>query len=718
MLRQISKSDAALLASLISLGILTIIGAVFVTRVISLNALKSDASQLAAHWTHYVAAQIDKPDTGAPARDDAHHASHNGSGPPPGLPGGRGAIHGKAPASDADGDSAVPRISGAQPTEHKTVRARLRAFSRRTDPRGFHSGRHVGIIYRYVLFAPDLTILTRDTAFSADEIARLKQAGAFTDTLRAAMKSDKIILEDLAPGPDPAQLPAHITRAYVPVAGKEGPAAVMVVDLDQSASLTLLGSAFNVIVIIMAGLMLIGIAAPVFAVWRRIRRQLDLQSQVDFMAIHDPLTELPNRSQFTRCLDAALESAQRNSSSVALLAADIDRFRDINDTLGHPAGDALLVAVAARFREASVTCDAIAARLGGDEFAIAIQGDSARENALMLARVLRDSIADTDIRMQRKMATTLSIGMAVGPGDGADALTLIKHADMALNRAKAAGAGSTRLYVPSMETETQSRYAMERDLRHAIEHDELQLLYQPQVDLLTGQVTGYEALLRWHHPRRGEVPPDEFIGYAEESGLIGEIGEWVLRTACKAAAGWPEPLKVAVNLSAAQFMSGNIVHSVEKILAKTGLNAERLEIEVTESLLLHNIEKVQHALGRLNAMGISIALDDFGTGYSSLSYLASFAFQKIKIDRSFVIGLGKSQEALAVIRAIIGLGKALDATVIAEGVETEEQVKLLRAAGCTDVQGFLYGRPAEEILNPWAATIAIARGERRMTGAA
>ena len=468
----------------------------------------------------------------------------------------------------------------------------------------------------------------------------------------------------------------------------------------------------------MAALMVIGIAVPVFAVWRRIRRQLELQSQVDFITLHDPLTSLPNRMQFTRYLKTALDNAGRNHSSVALICADIDRFREINDTRGHPAGDALLVAVAARFREATIACDAIAARLGGDEFAIAVQGENARESALMLARILRDTIADADVRSHRKMATTISIGMAVGPGDGAEALVLLKHADMALSRAKAAGPGSTRLYVPSMETETQSRYALERDLTQAIEANELELLYQPQINLLSGQVTGYEALLRWQHSRRGHVSPEEFIACAEESGLIDRIGTWVLRTACQAAASWPEPLTIAVNISAAQFMKGNIVDTVETVLQETGLDPARLEIEITESLLLHNIEKVQNALGRLNRMGISIALDDFGTGYSSLSYLARFAFQKIKIDRSFVCGVSATRESMAVIKAIVSLGHALDVTVIAEGVETEEQMRALRAAGCSRVQGYLYGKPAKDILDPWAATVAIARGERRISGAA
>jgi diguanylate cyclase (GGDEF)-like protein len=712
MLSRVSKNDAMLLASLISFGILTIIGAVLLARAISLNALKRDALQLATHWTQHFATHMASPD-GIPAdRDHSHFFLDTNGKSVLGLLGSRGAIHDHLPARPGP----APTVTGKPGLNDEWTLARSPESIGRQDPRSFHSGRHVGMIYRYALFSAEMQLLTHDAAFTADEIQALVRSPALASSLRSTIESGKIFVEEAQSGSTDG--PVHITRAYVPFSGKEGGAGVMVVDLDQSASFTLLRGAFNVIVIIMAGLMLIGIAIPVFAVWRRIRRQLELQNQVEFMALHDPLTQLPNRGEFTRCLGTALQNARRNRTSVALLTADIDRFREINDTMGHPAGDALLVAVAARFREATVTCDAIAARLGGDEFAIAVQGEGARENALMLARILRDSIADTDIRMQRRVATSLCIGMAVGPGDGGDALTLIKHANMALNRAKAAGTGSTRLYVPSMETETQSRYTMERDLRHAIEHDELQLFYQPQICLITGQVTGYEALLRWHHSQHGDISPGEFIACAEESGLIDQIGEWVLKTACAAAAGWPEPLRVAVNLSAAQFMKGDIVETVEAILRQSGLNAERLEIEITESLLLHNIEKVQHALRCLNAMGISIALDDFGTGYSSLSYLASFHFQKIKIDRSFVVGLGKSREALAVIRAIIGLGKALDVIVIAEGVETEQQVQLLRTAGCTNVQGFLYGRPSEEILDPWAATVAIARGERRLTGAA
>lgn len=428
------------------------------------------------------------------------------------------------------------------------------------------------------------------------------------------------------------------------------------------------------------------------------RRLLEAQSAE--LARRDPLTGLANRLLLRESLDASLERLNRFGEPCAVLLLDLDRFKPVNDTLGHALGDALLVKVADRLRSAVRTSDTVA-RVGGDEFVV-IQGAVGQpEDAAVLARRLVDLIGRTYIIDGQLLTIGASVGIALAPQDGKDADRLLKQADLALYRAKLDGRGTFRFFEPEMDVRMQARRRLELDIRQALARREFLLHYQPQLNLENQRLTGCEALLRWKHPERGTVPPSEFIPLAEEVGLIVQIGEWVIRQACRDAAAWPADVTVAVNVSPAQFKSDRLVETIVSALAMSGLAADRLEIEITEGVLLQNNERTLETLHRLRALGVRVSMDDFGTGYSSLSYLRSFPFDKIKIDRSFVGDLTAKSDGDAIIRAIAGLGRSLGMTTVAEGVETEEQMRRIRAEGCTDVQGYLISRPVpvEQLLN-------------------
>ena len=410
--------------------------------------------------------------------------------------------------------------------------------------------------------------------------------------------------------------------------------------------------------------------------------------------LEDSLTGLPNRLRFGARLAEALARLDRRAEGFAVLAVDLDRFKQVNDTLGHPVGDALLRKVAERLQTAVRPTDTVA-RFGGDEFAV-LQGDvSSDESAAGLARRIVDLLGRAYVIEGQLINIGASVGVALALADGTDPATLIRNADLALYRAKLDGRGTFRFFEPEMDERVQARRRLELDLRRAVAAQEFELVYQPQKNLETDQILGCEALIRWRHPERGIVSPAEFIPLAEEIGLIGSIGEWVLRSACREAARWPDDLTVAVNLSPAQFGNGRIVATVASALAASGLDPRRLELEITEGLLLNDNAANVATLHALRDLGVRIAMDDFGTGYSSLSYLRSFPFDRIKIDRSFVSGgpSAGSCDAMAIVRAVASLGAALGMATVAEGVETAEQMERIRQEGCTDVQGYLISRP-------------------------
>jgi diguanylate cyclase (GGDEF)-like protein len=439
-----------------------------------------------------------------------------------------------------------------------------------------------------------------------------------------------------------------------------------------------------------------------------------VEAHIARLARQDALTELPNRLMFREKMDEALARVGAKMEPVALLCVDLDNFKTVNDSLGHPVGDKLLQSVGARLRGVIEDGDTIA-RLGGDEFAILHRIEDP-DGAAKLARNLIDAISEPTTIEGQEINTGLSIGIAIAPDDGMDGDQLVRCADLALYRAKAEGRNTFRFYKPEMSARIQFRRSLELDLRRALTAGEFSLVYQPQVALATNELTGMEALIRWTHPERGPVSPSDFIPIAEETGLIVPFGEWVLQTACTEAARWPDPIRVAVNLSPVQLRNRGFVTAVTRTLAAAGLPARRLELEITEAVLMQNDEAVLAMLHQLRGFKVRIAMDDFGTGYSSLNYLRSFPFDKIKIDRCFTTDADRNRGGGAIIQAIATLGASLGVETTAEGIETSDQLDLVRRAGCTEVQGYLIGRPRPAAELPGVFS-EFRRGVRRPTSA-
>jgi diguanylate cyclase (GGDEF)-like protein len=423
------------------------------------------------------------------------------------------------------------------------------------------------------------------------------------------------------------------------------------------------------------------------------------EARLAFLAQHDGLTGLPNRNLLRQQMDEILLHTRRTAEKVAVLVLGLDSFKAVNDTLGHAIGDKLLRGVAKRLRSTLREEDMLA-RLNSDEFAIVETGLARPEDAALLSRRLIEAIADPFLIDGHSVVIGATIGIAMAPGDGDDSEKLLKNADMALSRAKKETRGTFSFFEAGMDARAQKRRKIEIDLRDAIQNDVLRPYYQPLIDLSSGRITGFEALVRWPDPERGMISPGEFIPVAEETGLINGLGGMILRRSCMDAAGWPGDVRVAVNLSPAQFRTGNLLSIVMDALKQSGLPPKRLELEITETLLLEKSSQVLASLHALRALGVRMSMDDFGTGYSSLSYLRSFPFDKIKIDQSFVRDLDSNRDAQAIIRSIVSLGKGLGVTITAEGVETEAELSCLRAEGCHEGQGFLFSRarPNDEII--------------------
>jgi diguanylate cyclase (GGDEF)-like protein/PAS domain S-box-containing protein len=418
------------------------------------------------------------------------------------------------------------------------------------------------------------------------------------------------------------------------------------------------------------------------------------EQHIRFLAHHDPLTGLPNRASFARSLEDEIAHARRHGQSFAVLCLDLDRFKEVNDLFGHPVGDTLLQRVGQALLSA-VEGVGSAARLGGDEFAVLLTNVRTAARAGRVAEQILDAFRLDNDRSGSGALISASIGIAMFPDNADDTEHLMTHADTALYRAKQEGRGIYRFYETAMGAQVRERRLLEHDLRHAVSRNQLRLVYQPQVDIQTGDVTGFEALVRWNHPERGEVSPGVFVPIAEESGLILQIGEWVLRTACAEAVRWTVPLSIAVNVSAVQIHSPAFSQTLLEVLLQTGLKPERLEIEITETALIRDITRAVATLRQVRGLGVHIAMDDFGTGYSSLANLRAFPFSRIKVDQSFIRSVDSNEQSAAIVRAVLGLGSGLNVPVIAEGVERPEELAFLKGEICQSAQGYLLSRPQE-----------------------
>ncbi|MFZ1741546.1 MAG: EAL domain-containing protein, partial [Pontixanthobacter sp.] len=490
-----------------------------------------------------------------------------------------------------------------------------------------------------------------------------------------------------------AEFPAYFAQAYIPVVLNHQPIAIVAAYINQTEQRDTFfktGLIAAPLVCLMTGLAFL---IPAVAWYRRTKEKQQADRRIRFLAHHDALTGLANRAQLIEKLENVLAVLPLRGGCLAVHFIDLDRFKEVNDTLGHDGGDFLLKTVAERLR-AVTRADDIVARLGGDEFVVVQTGISGKDQAEEFTRRLAAAVTAPMYLKEQEIVATVSIGVALTPADGTNPERLLKSADLALYKSKADGRNCARFFVPEMDAALLARIALEKTVRDAVLHERFILHYQPLFEISGQRLIGFEALIRLPADDGTLIPPLAFIPVAEDMRLIDKIGAWVLREACKAAATWPEPLTVAVNLSPAQFEAGSISTFVSNALQESGLAPCRLELEITETLLLGNSEAILTELQTLKALGVAIVMDDFGTGYSSLSYLWRFPFDKIKIDRSFMQGFdASSRNAESVVKTIIALGRELDMRVTVEGVETAQQVAFLDGADADQVQGFFFGRP-------------------------
>ncbi|MEG6508043.1 EAL domain-containing protein [Methyloligella sp. 2.7D] len=675
---EVGARDRLVMAGLIILGLLTVVAGIMSGRSTLQYVLESDAGQAVENWTNLIDENLTATGT---------------------LP---GQVLGEnveiiapkilAGHTSPGNDTAPFSRNGGLVGEHQRSVNGLENFALQWVSKSRTQGDegYVSKLGGFAVLAPDHSILATGGSFNGDVLKGALSDETVRDALDTAIATGKTQSSDYFDGNEGKPI------AFVPIVSDGKLDRVYAFEVDQKAAAAMTDVALTVVSLATSLLIVMGFSVPAVIASRRIRERWRAEDQIRFLALHDSLTGLPNRLQLRQTLDLAILRCKRNEKPMAVLALDLDRFKDINDTLGHPAGDALLQEVATRLR-ANVREVDLVGRLGGDEFTIVAEQLDSPEDVLPLARRICTALGETYRIDGHDVISSTSIGIAIAPIDGETGDQLLKNADLALYRAKQDGRNTYRFFEPSMDAALQKRRRLENDLRVAIRKNQLHVEYQPQFDLKTGTLTGYEALARWHHPTDGDIPPSVFLPLAEETGLIGPIGEWVLRTAAAYATTWPKDTKLAVNLSPAQFKVQNVTEMVRRILDETGFEPRRLELEITESLLLQNSETVVGTLEALDRLGVSIAMDDFGTGYSSLSYLTRFPVRKIKIDRSFIETLGEDKQSSAIVNSIVGLGKSLDVTITAEGVETQNQAELLKRWGCNEVQGYFFGGPEDQV---------------------
>ena len=486
--------------------------------------------------------------------------------------------------------------------------------------------------------------------------------------------------------------PPTYANVFVPILEDGEALGVVEVNINQTMMAERFDHVFRITALVTVALIVLGMGIPGGLLWHNAIARRKVEQQVDYLDHHDSLTGLVNRKTLTPRLTAILNENDAENQRVGVLCVGIDGFKSINDSLGHQVGDVLLRELADRLRAATRDGD-IVGRVTGDEFAVIAPGFDSAEELVEFAEDLRMVTAEPFEAKGQLVSPSISIGIAISPEDGDDAALLIKRATVAQNWAKNEKQGTIRIFDKEMDAAVNHRFTLEMDMRRALEDDQFRLLYQPQIDLRSGDLVGCEALVRWDHPELGLVLPGRFIPIAERTGFIHDLGAWILSKACEDAVTWPKPISIAVNLSPAQFANGETDDVIAKVLEETRLDPSRLEVEITEGLIINDTQQALKALHKLRALGVSVAMDDFGTGYSSLSYLTLFPYTKLKIDRSLLLRIDEDPNVASVIRSMVELGKSLDMKVVCEGVETLSQAAALTQTGCGLVQGHLFAKP-------------------------
>jgi diguanylate cyclase (GGDEF)-like protein len=554
----------------------------------------------------------------------------------------------------------------------------------------FERAQRVGHVFRYKIFDARgyLRLVSDELTAIGTDAQNLGEHNAVAAKVLAEGRPHVVAKEG-----KPPNRPPFFAEAYVPVSVGGRTIAIVEAYVDQTEKRELFQTTFMAAALALSLLTAFAFCLPAVAWYRRTMEKQRADERIRFLAHHDAMTGLPNRNRLVERLQESLAAGATEQRCVALHYVDLDRFKDVNDTLGHDAGDSLIVTTAQHLRALAGPKDLVA-RLGGDEFAVLQTDLAGRSDAERLAARIMAAFVKPFLLNGHENAVTASVGVAVAPDDGNDATRLMKCADLALYRSKADGRNCVRFFAPEMDAELQARLKLERCIRDAAMQEAFELHYQPLLEMPGEKLVGFEALLRLPAEAGSFISPATFIPVAEEMGLIGKIGTWVLREACRQAATWPAHLKVAVNLSPSQFATGSVCDVVAAALAESGLSARQLELEITESLLLGETESVMAELRRLKQLGVSIAMDDFGTGYSSLSYLWRFPFDKIKIDRAFMTAFDAADESVEkIIKTIVALGRSLHMEITVEGIENDRQVEFLRELNCHQVQGFYFGRP-------------------------
>jgi diguanylate cyclase (GGDEF)-like protein len=554
----------------------------------------------------------------------------------------------------------------------------------------FEQVQKVGNVFRYKIFDPEgyLRLVSDELTAGGTDVQNLGEHNAAAARAIAAGQPLVVAME----GNPPAR-PSYFSEAYVPLIVDGRTIAIVEAYVDQTEKRDHFSTALTLAAVSLSLLMALAFCIPAVAFYWRTKEKQRADERIHFLAHHDAMTGLSNRNQLIENLQKGFIAVVPHGKMLALHYVDIDHFKDINDTFGHDVGDSLLMITAERLRTIAGPNDFVA-RLGGDEFALLQLGIEEKGEAEQTAHCIVEVLAKPFMLNGQQISATASVGVALAPADGDEPKQLLKNADIAMYKSKADGRKCMRFFAPGMVVELQARLELERTLRAAALVDGFELHFQPVVDIPDGRLVGFEALLRLRSPDGSFIPPAVFIPVAEEIGLINHMGAWVIREACRSAATWPDNLTVAVNLSAAQFGTNSICDIVAAAVVETGLELHRLELEITESLLLGDTEAVLAELGMLKALGIAIVMDDFGTGYSSLNYLWRFPFDKVKIDRSFMIGFDTSDKNVEkIVKTIVGLGRSLHMQVTVEGVENAHQAEFVRKVNCDQAQGFYFGRP-------------------------